>query len=94
MSKQTTSPYSLHWILVRQVLNSRPSRFPTSRSGSASAQSGVVAPKPPSTLKPLLKRAQHFLQQQISNHPVYIRHPDTQEWVRVAPGELPPELTR
>ncbi|MFQ3584300.1 MAG: hypothetical protein SNJ85_05105 [Cyanobacteriota bacterium] len=43
-----------------------------------------------SGLKPLLKRAQHFLQQQISNHPVYIRHPDAQEWMRVAPGELPP----
>lgn len=94
MSKQTTSPYSLHWILARQVLNPSPSPSLTSRPGAGSDRSGVMAQKPPSGLKPLLKQAQHFLQQQIRNHPVYVRHPDTQEWMQVAPGELPPHLTR
>jgi hypothetical protein len=94
MSKQTTSPYSIHWILARQVLNPSPTRSPASSSESSSALGGSVAQKPHASLKPLLKRAQHFLQQQISDHPVYVRHPETQEWMRVAPGELPPELTR
>ncbi|MEN9223539.1 MAG: hypothetical protein Q6M04_13985 [Thermostichus sp. BF3_bins_97] len=90
MSKQTTSPYSIHWILARQVL----SPSPKSSLTCDTALVGVANCKPRPSLKPLLKRAQHFLQQQISDHPVYIRHPETQVWMRVEGGEVPPELTR